>query len=690
MIKSIAPSFRLTALAAALMLAFGPACADDAEVAALTTPDSSVSVGIGNWSKDRPQQGVYDGMRDSDTYGLFDFDIRKRDNATGTWLGLKARNLGLDNREIKGEWLRQGDIGGSIEYSRIVRDAPYTVNTGLQGIGTTTQTVGNVTPGAGRNVQLGTQRDRITATFVKHFGTNLKLNASFRNEEKEGTRHYGRGGSAEFLVEPVDSTTRLLETTLSYTSDKLQLSGGYFGSSYSTNVRLITSAGTIANGGSTTFFSSQPLDNMAHELFLNGGYNFSATTRGTFKLSYSVATQNERLPTADVPGLPAAGAPAYLDGKLETTLVEFGLTAKPLPKLSVLANLRYRDFSDKTPVQQFVFGGTPMFYTPFSYRNTVGKLEGTYRLNGGYSVLGGIEYNAQDRTTPTPAGVIRVPFVRQLDNASYRAQIRKSMSETVNGTLAYVHEDRKGKGYFASGEVEENLIHPLHIADRKRDKVRGMLDWLPTEKLNLQFAVESSTDKYGNGPNGNPLGIQKGTGSLFSADASYQIREDWQLRGWISQDQSQADEITIGNGGGTQRKVNMLRETGTSFGIGLNGKVSDKMKIGGDIEQFRNINKYNQTLSGGATQTAGTITTPDITSTLMKIKLFATYAMRKNTELRFDLVHEKWSTDDWTWNMFPTTGVTPWAYGSTTDGTTVIASPKQESTFVGVRLKYKF
>lgn len=711
--KHINPSFSMTALSAALVLAYGPAYAEDADITALTKPESSVSVGVGNWSKDRAQRGVFDGMRDSGAYGLLDIDISKRNDATGTWLGLKARNLGLDNGELKAEWLRQGDIGASFEYSQIVRDAPYTVNTGLQGINSTTQSVGTIVPGAGVNVVLGTKRDRYTAAFVKHFGKNLRLNASFRNEDKEGTRHYGRGGAAEFAVEPIDSTIRLLETTLSYTSDKLQLSGGYFGSSYSTNNTLIISNRSPFNAANT-YNLSQPLDNMAHELFLNGGYNFTPTTRGTFKLSYSRATQDEFLPTS-TPGLlftpgqaPTALTPNHLGGKLETTMAEIGLTAKPLPKLSVLANLRYRDFADKTPVNQYVFDVTPpitnnFVNTPFSYRNIVGKLQGTYRLGQGYSVLGGIEYTTQDRTAPPPfAGTyIRVPFVKQLNTASYRIQMRKSMSETINGTLAYVREDRDGKDYVAAGpsggppDLEENLINPMHIADRKRDKVRAMLDWSPAEKLNMQFAVEDSQDKYGNGPNNNPLGIQKGSGSLYSVDATYQIKTDWQVHGWVSRDESKADEITVGDGGDPERKYNTLKETGTAFGVGVKGKFSERLKVGGDIEQYRSINKYIQTYSGGASLSGSLVPTPDITNTMLKIKLFATYAMQKNTELRFDLIHEKWSTDDWSWMNG---AGTPFAYcgnnatctGGGTDGTTVLANPKQESTFLGVRLKYKF
>jgi predicted porin len=292
--------------------------------------------------------------------------------------------------------------------------------------------------------------------------------------------------------------------------------------------------------------------------------------------------------------------------------------------------------------------------------------------------------------------------VTKLDTASYRLQLRKSMSETVNGSVAYIYEDRSGKNYLRSGEVEENLIHPIHIADRKREKIRGMVDWAATEKLNLQLAAESSTDRYGSGPNSNPLGIQKGTGSFYSADASYQVQTGWEVNGWVSYDESKADEITYCGGtlpapvscdegaGGVNRKYNMLKETGTSFGVGVKGVVSNRLKVGMNVEQFRSINKYNQGFSAGVSLPTGLVPTPDITNNLLKIKIFTEYAMQKNMDLRFDMIHEQYNTNDWTWNMFTPTGTTAWAYGSVTDGTTVNANPKQQSTFIGARIKYKF
>jgi predicted CXXCH cytochrome family protein len=100
-----------TALYAALAGACGLAFAQE--------PTGSVSVGAGYWSGDRPRWGVYDGMHEEGAYLLLDGYFRRRDDATGTWLRLDASNLGLDTREIRAEWLRQGNMGLFLEYSRM-------------------------------------------------------------------------------------------------------------------------------------------------------------------------------------------------------------------------------------------------------------------------------------------------------------------------------------------------------------------------------------------------------------------------------------------------------------------------------------------------------------------------------------------------------------------------------------------
>src|SRR5512134_27685 len=177
-------TLRLVALSAAVAGGVqGFAIAQDAAVAELTKPNGFVSLGAGYWSDPRPQQGIYDGMREEGAYGLFDAYLARRDAATGTWFTLNARNLGLDTRELRADWLRQGNIGVFLEYSRTPRDNPYTFLTGVQGIGTTTLRVPTPTATTLNAVELGTVRDTTQAGFYKSFGGGFDFRFTFRNED---------------------------------------------------------------------------------------------------------------------------------------------------------------------------------------------------------------------------------------------------------------------------------------------------------------------------------------------------------------------------------------------------------------------------------------------------------------------------------------------------------------------------
>ena len=386
--KTLHRSFRLAVLPATLMAAFGCALAEEPDVDELTKPDSSVSVGVGSWSADRRQQGIYDGMREGKAYGLLDADIVKRDEETGTWLKLKATDLGLDTRELRGDYIRQGDFGGFLEYNRTTRENPLTYNTRLQGIGSDNLTLGT---GLGsfprRDVELGTTREMTRLGGFKTLVPGLELKIDFKNEEKTGTRQTGWGSAALFSVEPVDSTTRQLEAILQYTGTKLQLSGGYYGSWYDNHETMVlqrfngVSGGTSASLNSVTPLSL-PLGNQAHQAFFEGGYAFTPTTRGTFKLAYTRATQDETLPSYGLGGAnaPFINAPSSLNGRVDTTLVQLGLSSRPLPKLSITGSLRYYDVDDKTPLRGFVgsnaTGVATVFNTPQSYTHHLRQARG--------------------------------------------------------------------------------------------------------------------------------------------------------------------------------------------------------------------------------------------------------------------------------------------------------------------------
>lgn len=696
-------------LAAPLAVLSTMLIADDNPVSDLVTPDSRISVGVGTVSGDREQFGIFDDIRGSETMLLLDADVNKRDDDTGTWTTLKARNLGTDNRVLELGYERQGDWGVSLDYNQIQRMAPYTVNSGITGLGTETQTVpasgSAYVAGTGANIQLGTERERIGLDFFKYLNPELNVKVGFKNEEKNGNRHWGRGGAAEFAAEPIDATTRTLDATVNYAGKHMQLSGGYIGNWYTNHNDLVTTS-----NGANTYYLSLPMDNQAHQLFLNGGYSFTPGTRGTFRISYTHATQDEHLPTADIAGLAYAGAPTSLNGELNTTLVFLGLTARPMKNLSVTANLRYHKVDEQTPEWLVINTGNGTHSTPLDYATLSGKLEGTYRLPKGYSLIAGIDIKNQDRTVPhgnnLGAGGLDteryVPFRADLDETTYRLQVRKSMSETINGALALLHSERDGSSYSAAVHSEPGegtgpgSIDPINIADRRRDKLRASLDWAPTERANLTFNVETARDDY----SGHTLGLRDGTAMLLSVDGSYKLGKDWQLTGWISHDTAKAKQhnFRAASGGYSEAELyDTLKDVGDSVGFGLDGIVNPKLKVGANFEWTHTRSEYDQSLvetpATGTTYYAGTTgPLPDIKSTATKLNLFAEYALEKKADLRFDLVHERWRTNDWTWQF---SDGSPFIYdgtsgAATSDRTTVITDPNQAATFVGVRYIYKF
>ena len=170
-------------LALSLLAAFGPAHADDDEVAQLIKPDSSVSVGLGvasGDSKDRTIFGQYNGMRKQDAYLMLDANVIKRDDATGLWTNFAGRNLGLDNRELRFSQNKQGDWKYSAEYNEMVRHDPRTINTSLQGAGTTTPTVNAALPKQDLNLDL--KRRALSLGGEIWLAPNLLFEASFKND----------------------------------------------------------------------------------------------------------------------------------------------------------------------------------------------------------------------------------------------------------------------------------------------------------------------------------------------------------------------------------------------------------------------------------------------------------------------------------------------------------------------------
>jgi hypothetical protein len=267
------------------------------------------------------------------------------------------------------------------------------------------------------------------------------------------------------------------------------------------------------------------------------------------------------------------------------------------------------------------------------------------------------------------------------------------MTETISGSLAYLHSKRDGSEYVRTNETESDEINPLHISDRKRDKVRATLDWAPVDRLSFSFNVEDARDDYETSE-ARPYGLREGTARLYSLDAAFNVSEKLQMHAWLSYDKTEAKQHTVRAPTGTAalaEKDANLQDVGKGIGIGIIGRANDRLKFGADLSWLRNESKYPESLTllgAGTTYPAGvTGPLPGLENKLTRIKLYAAYAVQKNALIRFDYIHERWQTDDWAWQF---ANGTSFAYGATTDGTTVTLNPKETSNFLAVRYIYKF
>lgn len=722
--------FRPKLLGLALLAAFGPAHAEDDEVAQLVKPESSVSAGLGvasGDSKDRTVFGQYNGLRTNDAHLLLDFDIVKRDDATGLWTNVEGRNLGLDNRELRFSQQKQGDWKYSAEYDQLTRHDLRTINTGLQNAGATSPTVVSLAaPGTGTDLNLDTRRKGMALGAEKWLTANLMFEANFKLEDKDGARLFGRGltcaafpnsynlcgntatptGAMLMLPEPINSTTKQFEAKLNFSGEKFMLSGGYYGSFFSNangslnplvSGSLWNPNGTplntgIAPGNTLVGFLQQPMalppENQAHQLYVAGNYAFTPTTRATFKYAYTHATQNETFPSA------FTNSPtANLGGTVNTSLAQIGLTARPVAKLSMLANLRYEDKDDKTPLALYNLTGLATnpanFFTndQNSSRKLTGKLEASYLLPENTRATLGIDYAEVHRNRPVSTTVISGLTALREDTRElgYRAELRRSFAETLNATASYVSSKREGSSWLKPNtlpltgvtELSDLAIYnrtgafPMTLEDRQRDKLKLSADWTPLDMLSLQLMLEDGKDTY-NAPT--EKGLRDTGMRSYGIDAAYTLSDKWKLTGYLNEGyQTLQIDHSIGY-------LAELENNSTSLGLGVVGKPSGKLEVGGDLSYMNDRNRYRQNLSSGVALAGEGL--PDVTYRVIRLKLFGKYALEKNADIRVDLVHQRAKLDEWSWGYNGTSFVY-------SDNTTVSMQPNQNVTFVGATYIYK-
>ncbi len=739
-------AFSQTLIALAVVSAFGQAQAQEA------APQSWIGVGglyVNGDPADRARFSIYNGLREHNGYGLLDFLYSNRDSASAMWTSVEGRNLGLDTRELNFTSRKVGDWKVSLDYGEIVRYSPYTINTGATNLTSTTPSfVRLATPGTGQEVNLDTKRKAFTLGGSAWFGGAFQLEASLKTEEKEGARMFGRGFACSaswvsagtcaatatqaqwallFSPEPVDSTINQAEAKFTYAKDNLLVTAGYYGNFYINRNSNISPASipaslnnplgvpqTLDAGLRTTLALplALPPDSQSNQFYLIGNYRFTPTTVMNFKYAYTKATQDEDFGAAGFFQAPSGRTNA--GAEMDTTLAQLGITARPMPKLTLLANVRYEDKKDKTPVDNYNVEGNPATTTftnsPADKKRITSKIEGSYALPEGFRGVLGFDWESVDHGEFTPtSSVAGLSGLReQTKEQGYRIELRRAVAADITGFVSYTYSKREGDSPWLKplslsqgrGVIEANDdpacvpppapavnnciynrtgIFPFVFEDRKRNKVKFMASWVPTDQWSLQLYGESGKDEF-SGPTEH--GLRETSMTLLSVDAAYRMSDDWSLTAFASGGKQN------GKSGHSTGYDGDVKDSYTAMGLGLKGKASEKLQLALDVTYQKDDLKYKQEMDVNASaanvaflQTYGGL--PDVTYDLIRVKLTGDYMLSKKSSLRGVLGYERSKFNEWTWQ---------WSGNSFlySDNTTVGAKENQSVTYVGLSYVFRF
>ncbi len=740
------PLLPRVALAVAVLMMSVAAFADD--VPELESPNQrEVSVTIGDLNQVNPLFRYYSGIDHSGIFGALGLLYVNRDSQ-GDWFKLLGENLGQNGiQEFGASYERQGDWRVGLNYVEITKYAPYTIQTKVEGVGTSNLELNpdfRSHDGLGGVSSLDLQRKATDLSADKFLGESFKANFSISTEEKtgaimsssEGNNLSGLtpansgvpvGGKTYatqfFAPQPEDYKHTQVAASIDYFNRSWQVTGGYYGSFFTDDYTALNIVPGNDPGKTTRYLSSEvpwislPPSNRSQQLYAQGAYSINDSSRLTFKATTEQSVQDMGfIPQVAVGGLNPKGvvyAPAMtsnnLGGLVNTTTYAAAYNASLVKGLDLVASWRYEDRDDETPIRPyFVSGGVPTYNAPDSHTGNNGKLELSYRLPDNYRISGGFNYLQEN----TP-GQLR----ETIEDDIVHLDLKKSMSETLNGTVTVLQDTRTGGPWnlapvdpsptCACAPTLTNVTAPIEFGNRTRDAARIMADWSPLAPLSLQAYYEVGFDKYTSSPFGQsqvpgytlaPTGLLSDRTNTVGLDAAYAINSKWKLTAYVSYNeqntyQNEAEAARVGGiqtcaGGGTisddttcvpwSANLDMKGET---FGLELRGKIG-AWSVGARYSYEKDLTNYNIAYVDPGPLSpvpAGAGNLPNTFYTVNSLRLTGSTPVSKNARIRVDYIYDVRRMDDYTWAN--------WTFS---DGTTVFQSPNQITQLIKVTLTVAF
>ena len=409
-----------------------------------------------------------------------------------------------------------------------------------------------------RLVDLYTKRTKYSGGFDLSLTNQWTLNTGASHEDKKGVtaRSWITGPETyATLPNPIDEAHNQFNLALNFKNDASFFKAAYYGSFYKNNLSSITLEDASTRNGATAGtvgVSATPPSNQYHLFSLNGGYNFSPSTKLVADASYSRNQQDEGFQpligygaTTALPALPtglASWLPANsLHGLVETKSLDLKLTSKPVKNLNLTAAYKYNDRNNKTPVNTYVFSdldnawatpttfkgnqvpgwggailtsqgnsnGTIEANRAYSKKTNQLNLDADYRLNQAQSVKLAYDWQKIDRYCD--GAWVDCATADSTKESTLRAEWRIK-GESINGRLGYARSERRADNYNVNAWLALAPMANVVPADQTANNTGGYSLYQTMQMFGL-----SGWGPIAGYPAVAPLGTANPTGAALTA-----------------------------------------------------------------------------------------------------------------------------------------------------------------------------
>jgi MtrB/PioB family decaheme-associated outer membrane protein len=761
------------------------------EIRRLTRPDSEVELGVGDVSRNSFAFGDYTGLNKRGAYAIGNISVVRRGDDDARYLEIVGRNLGLDSRSLTVEGGEQGNYVLRFGYSELPKLHSDTFQTPYSGMGTSrlTQPAGwagtiDITPGGAINppvaatvvttammtqlaanmkpFEVKTQRKDFALGLTKLLPAGWDVDLSYKHNTKDGTKlkaaplQIAGGGSRGTLLipDPIDYTDDQFSILARYAGEKLQVQLGYTASLFKNAAQpvvfdnLYYNAASLVGGNQLTGQLGTMPDNQFHQLNAAAGYTLSKDTRLSGSVAIGRMTQDAPfLPYISTAGILPAPPVASLNGKVDTTHVDFKLNTKLTQSVKLIAGYRYDDRNNRTPVNQYAYNpadntnaagyansatqGQRRWNMPLSKTKQVLYGDLDFHLSKATTLKLGYDYDHVKHTYEPTAGD---------KEQTYKAEVKHQFNEMASGGIGYSHSKRDADNYDGglalqptytavylatlcvtpntflyngvvtacttaptatttntSPWLDTPALRKYFLTDRKRDKLHAFANVAPTERLDLQFGASYFNEKYPEAEAG--YGLKSAKGATLNFDASLKATDAVTGTFFLSLDDFKTDTnshnstptgvVTVTSQDRQLNNANFITRRAGVISISDRSwamGLGFRVKPGGKYEWGGDLTHAS---SVGATRFSniGTEVTalplPDTNTRRDRLDLFGKYEVKKDVAIQVNYAYERYSSADWAWDGQTLTSSTSFVGTGQT-------SPNYKVHMIGASVSYKF